>query len=82
MCPMIARVGCGVALGRGVVGAALQQAGGGSAGGMPLVALVLGWVWTWWGGVHGSDILFDIFFFPVKLEVCNAGANCSRPNYL
>ena len=56
------RRGCGVALARGgVVGAALRWPGGGSAGGMPLVAPVLVWVRAWWDGVHGSDILLGIF---------------------
>ena len=44
-----------------VVGAALRRPGGESASGIPLVALVLGWVLARWGGVYGSDILLGIF---------------------
>ena len=47
----------------GVLGDFLRRPGGGSVGGTPLVALVLGWMRAWSGGVHGSDILLGIFLF-------------------
>ena len=34
----------------------LRRPGSGECGGLPLLALVLGWMRAWWGGVHGFDI--------------------------
>ena len=63
------------------MGDALWRPGGGSAGGMPFVSLVQGWVRDWWEGYMGPTF-YLAYFFPVKPQVCNADANCSNPNFV
>ena len=58
--------GCGVALALGVAGWGMLCDGlvvRGRAGGMLLVALVLGLVRAWWDGVRKSGISLDILFY-------------------
>ena len=70
--------GCGVALALGVVGDALWQPGRGSAGRRPLC-----WVGCRPDGEGCMGLIFYLaYFFPVKPQVCNAGDNCSNPNFI
>ena len=63
------------------MGDALRQPGGGSLGGMPLLALVLGWGQDQGEGCIGLTFYLT-YFFPVKPQVCNAGVNSSNPNFI
>ena len=56
-------VWCGPGARRGGVRNALRRPGGGRAGGMLLVALVLGLVRAWWDGVRKSGIPLGILFY-------------------
>ena len=41
------------------------------------------WVECGHGGLACMGLIFYLAsFFPVKPEVCNAGANCSKPNFM
>ena len=65
----------------GVVGDALQWPGGGVQVGC------FWWPLCWVGcGPDGEGCMGLTFylahFFPVKLQVCNVGANCSNPNFI